>query len=231
MSIELYTKHLCLHAMDEGELTELISKQTADSEKKRLTLCLELLQREPENGGWYTVWSILEKKSKKSVGWLQLNGRPKNGRAEVSCAMIPAKENEKMAAQAMQRITKWAFFNDKRLYSVSTWLSDDNARATEILESAGFIQSFEADGIVHYEKKRPHVPFLALCMMLFTAVSFLPGFLFGNYALWVTIGIVAGVFPGALLESLAYRLREKRIGKGSFRKSPAKKALKNTKMH
>ena len=210
MKNEIYTKHLCLVPLEEEALSKLAQAQSNRYEKERLELSLRACREHPEQAGWYTVWQILQKQSQKEVGWIQFCGTPQNGRVEVNCALIPTKENEKMADEAMKRIAKWAFANQKDLYYVSTWLADDNSLAAQVLENAGFTESFASDGMVHYEKERPRVHMLALCMCFFTVLSFIPGFLFDNYPLWVTIGIAAGILPGTLLENLMQRISKKR---------------------
>mgnify|MGYP006871902455 FL=1 len=69
---------------------------------------------------------------------------------------------------------------------------------------------FEADGFVRYEKSRQHLPLLALFMFVFTLAGFLIGYLSENFPLWISIGILAGILPGAFADKLLHKYREKK---------------------
>jgi hypothetical protein len=87
---------------------------------------------------------------------------------------------------------------------------DDDSPAAQILENVGFIETFESDGMVHFELERPRVSLLALTMCASILLSLLPGYLFNDFPLWITIGIFVGIFPGQLLENVVLRAKRKK---------------------
>ncbi len=210
MTCEITTKRLILRAADPEMLRTLAEGHPIETEKARLLAQYAKCIAEPEKAPWHTVWQIFRKKDGKEEGFAQFHSLPEKGRVEVNCALNSCADSEKIAAEALKSMAKWAFANQKDLYFVSTWLADDDSPASQVLENAGFGQTFEADGMVHYEMSRPRISLLALTMCLFTALSFIPGYLFDSYPLFVTLGIVAGIFPGHLLETKVEQFRIKR---------------------
>lgn len=210
MTDELYTRTLILRPASPEELKEMMTEQQDPREIAHLERIYQICAAHPQDAHWHTLWKIFKKKSGEEVGMVQFCGLPKNGRVEVNCALSPVKDSDKLAVQALKRMAKWAFSRQKDLYFVSTWLADDDSPAAQILENAGFGQTFEADGMVHYEMARPRVSLLMLTMLLFTVLSFIPGYFLDSYPLFVTIGIVAGIFPGHILETKVERFRAKR---------------------
>ncbi len=210
MTDELFTRNLILRPTSAEQLKELMAEQQDPQEIAHLERIYRICTTNPQDAHWHTLWRIFNKKSREEVGMVQFCGLPQNGRVEVNCALSPVKDSDKLAVQALKRMAKWAFSKQRDLYFVSTWLADDDSPAAQILENAGFGQTFEADGMVHYEMARPRVSLLMLTMLLFTVLSFIPGYLFDSYPLFVTIGIVAGIFPGHYLENKVEQFRAAR---------------------
>ena len=210
MTNELFSKNLILRPADPAILLDLAEAEHDPTEKARLNAIYNNCLAHPENANWYTIWKIFKRKTGEEVGMLQFCGLPQNGRVEVNCALSPVKDSEKIAAESLKRIAKWAFSQSKDLIFVSTWLDDDDSPAAQILENAGFGQTFEADGMVHYEMERPRISLLVVSMCFFTLLSFILGAIFGSYPLFVTIAIIFGIFPGHFLESKIEKLRAKK---------------------
>lgn len=211
MNNEFHTKNLRITPLSPEQLEAFSQTTHPFFEKQRLKQALDCCKNDPENSLWYTIWQITEINDDEAViGQLQFTRLPTAGRVEVNCALAPVKDSEKLAAEALKSMAKWAFSNKKELKYVSTWLLDDDSPASKILENAGFTQTFESDGMVHYELARPRLPLLAIVMCGFVLISFIPGFLLNDYPLWVTVGIFAGILPGHLIENAVTRFRERK---------------------
>ena len=144
------------------------------------------------------------------IGAVQSFSADSAQKAEISLRMYAAKNGEKLAGEALKGAARWLFAAHKDLLVLETWLNPDLA-AIRILEKAGFERVFEKDGVVRYERHRPHFPFLVIFMIAFAALGVLFGYLFDNYPLCVAVGIAAGILPGALLERFARKKREKKL--------------------
>ena len=127
---------------------------------------------------------------------------------EIDLQLFVAENGEKIAAETLRAAARYLFSTHKDLLVIETWLNPDLS-AIRILEKAGFERFFEEDGVVRYERHRPHFPFLSLCMLLFTGAGILCGYLTGNYPLFAVIGIASGILPGALAEYLSRKRRSK----------------------
>lgn len=210
MNEKIFTKNLILTPLGLKELQDACKNPLPYFEQQRMEQMIESIKKDPQNALWNTLWQISKKSSNESIGQLQFTKLPSDGRVEVNCALVPLKESDKLAAEALKGIAKWAFSQNKELNFVSTWLLDDDSPAAQILENAGFIETFESDGMVHFELERPHLSILAITMYLFILLSLIPGYFFGNFALWVTVGIFAGIFPGQFLENKVTQIRRKK---------------------
>ena len=211
MNDQILTKNLRITAIDPAKLKIRTEEGHPFLEQQRLLQILSSCEKDPENALWHTIWQIEEQKSCGTViGQIQFTKLPTDGRVEVNCALAPVKDSEKLAAEALKGMAKWAFASKKELKYVSTWLLDDDSPASQILENAGFTQTFESDGMVHYELARPHLSLLALVMCLTVLLCLVPGYIFSDYPLWVTVGIFAGILPGYLLENAVMRIRSRK---------------------
>ena len=213
MNNKILTKNLIITAVDPAALEKAVQEPHPFFEQQRLEQILEFFENDPKNILWYTPWQISKKESDEVLGQLQFSTLPTGGSVEINCAIAPIKDSEKLAAEALKGMAKWAFSNDKELNSVSTWLTDDASPAAQILENAGFIETFESDGMVHFELERPRISLLAVTMCLVILLSLIPGYIFNDYPLWVTIGIFAGIFPGQFFESTYLRIKRQKAAK------------------
>lgn len=210
MNDKILTKNLIITPIALCDLEKETSAFHPFFEQKRLEQIVEFCKNDPENMLWHTLWQISKKGSEEPVGQLQFTKLPAGGRVEINCAFAPVKDSEKLAVEALKGMAKWAFSQNKELTYVSTWLMDDDSPAAQILENVGFIETFESDGMVHFELERPRVSLLALTMCASILLSLLPGYLFNDFPLWITIGIFAGIFPGQLLENVVLRAKRKK---------------------
>ena len=153
---------------------------------------------------------LCDNKTGRAVGAVQSFSTSHAQKAEISLRMYAAENGEKIAEEALKGAARWLFAAHRDLLMLETWLNPDLA-AIRILEKAGFERVFEKDGVVRYERRRPHFPFLVAFMAAFAALGILFGFLFDNYPLCVAVGIAAGILPGALVERFAQKKREKKL--------------------
>ena len=192
------SRGVVLTPLSKEELREKAEKNEQPG-RAYLMHVIEAIESEPDKPFWNTLWRISSKRGE--VGYLRFVGAPKEGSAELEIALT-REDGERDAAIALRAVSRRAFAAEKRLYLIEAWLNR-HLGAVRILEKAGFERAFEARGLVRYEKKRRHVPFLALFFILFILIGIAVGYFVGNYPLSVAAGVCLAVLPGALLDKAA----------------------------
>lgn len=195
------------------QLTEqTLSSQLDSNPKPEQRYHYERLQKifkDHEEDFFFSLWEMTGKKDGVHLGYIQFSSAPDNKNVEVDLSLCDFDQNERVAALALRRTAHWFFRKHRGEYFLETWLSPQ-LPAIRLLEKAGFERVFEADGFVRYEKSRQYLPLLAIFMFTFTLTGFLIGYFSKNFPLWISIGILAGILPGAFAEKLLHKHREKK---------------------
>lgn len=197
--------HLTLVLLDAQSASERAEKENDPNDRALFAMIAESC-RTLCGSERFDMLEIRHKKSGELVGFIQFNKASCDSRIEINLTVIRPDNSEKLAAEALKAAAKWAFFAYRGLLVVETWLNPDLS-SIRVLERASYTRVFETDGMIRYEKHRPHFPVLATLMLLFTAAGMAVGAITGSYPLFVMIGTVAGILPGALLENLLRRRR------------------------
>ncbi|MBQ9467965.1 MAG: GNAT family N-acetyltransferase [Clostridia bacterium] len=155
----------------------------------------------PEEGPGQGVIEIAERASGRRIGTVRCADADSAGTVEIDLTVYVQKDGERVAAEALKGASRLIFRRQKNAKKIETWL-DPSLPAIRALEKAGFERVFEKDGVVRYEKRRPDFPALAVFMILFTLWGTVLGGLMNDYPLWISIGVAAGILPGAAVERM-----------------------------
>ena len=204
----LSTGHVLLTQLTEQTVSSRLDS-TKKPEQRYHYEHLQKIFQDHVKDRFFSLWEMTGKKDGSHLGYIQFSSAPDNKNVEVDLSLCDFDQNERVAALALRRTAHWFFRKHRGEYFLETWLSP-NLTAIRLLEKAGFERVFEADGFVRYEKSRQHLPLLALFMCVFTLAGFLLGYLSENFPLWISIGILAGILPGAFADKLLHKYREKK---------------------
>jgi RimJ/RimL family protein N-acetyltransferase len=116
---------------------------------------LELLRREPRNGGWALWYWIADTRRPFLIGNGGFKGAPKDGTVEIGYSLLPAFQKQGYASEAVAALVAWAFSHPD-VERVAAETSPELAPSIRLLERAGFTRGGAPSekGILRYELRR-----------------------------------------------------------------------------
>lgn len=191
--MELKKGRVILKNMTDKQLETYI--ETADDEKQKECYreMLKGSKSHPKERVWYTMWNIILRDSKKSVGELYFHGSPNDkGEVEVDIEIDESQQAKGYGAEAMNLICKWAFSNENINY-VQAKTERNNTACQKMLERAGFRLVSELDGQQVWERERTR-SYQSVYICIGIAAGFLMGeILFHNWMLGTAVGALLGI--------------------------------------
>lgn len=131
------TERLNIRVLSDGEMREMIEKETDPEMKKAYGEMLQGCIDHPEKRPWYAVWRI-EDHDGCYLGDLCFKGLDENGCTEIGYGIAPEYWCRGYASEAVKAVTDWAL-TQSGVKRIEAETDSDNIASQRVLEKCGFI--------------------------------------------------------------------------------------------